>query len=558
MGSEIVDYVEINSTQHDINYCDNGAGLNVDENNLDGIIVDENPIVEGLPNIDNNIPTENIPTYGIYNIAVWNPNGWSSNNEELNSFKKQIIKIQNPDIIIIPETHCRNAVIDIIDQSINDEKVFLENFTFFCYNRSKTAANAIRGSGGIAIGINNLMLQTHTIVSVNNASIDGLMYVKLRHIETDFHLGIMGCYLPPDNYLYGRDAEGFFREGSVLWSDLETCDLIVGGGDVNSRTKNNLDYIPEIDGSLVPPRHNPDNVRNSHGDAFIDFLKSNRAVIINGRVTPEKNDFTFVSPRGSSVPDYIFTSLDSLPKCESCEVKLMTDLINENDLVPPDIIPDHSFLTAEFHISGINIKSKANDSLLSQNPNEYNTSKNINKIKDSAFMMSNECLAQVQATILKLEQQIENQATLDAIYADILSLFKTEMDKLPENPVSNSRKFNKKAKEKNKTFWNDELSELWGTYCSTEKMYLNFKCNNNRDRPRKAELRSNFIQAQKHFDKRFRYFKRKHKAADFEELEKLATTGNPDIWKKLKSLCDPNKNKVLLEILRKRSVAKMV
>ena len=48
----------------------------------------------------------------------------------------------------------------------------------------------------------------------------------------------------------------------------------------------------------------------------------------------------------------------------------MTDLINENDLVPPDIIPDHSFLTAEFHISGINIKSKANDSLLSQNPNE--------------------------------------------------------------------------------------------------------------------------------------------------------------------------------------------
>ena len=88
------------------------------------------------------------------------------------------------------------------------------------------------------------------------------------------------------------------------------------------------------------------------------------------------------------------------------------------------------------------------------------------------------------------------------------------------------------------------------TYCSTEKMYLNFKCRNNRDRLHKAELRSNFIQAQKHFDKRFRFFKRKHKAADFEELEKLATSGNPDIWKKLKLLCDPNKNKVLLEILR--------
>ena len=107
----------------------------------------------------------------------------------------------------------------------------------------------------------------------------------------------MALYLPPDNYIYGKDPETFFNRASVLWEDLFDCDLIVGGGDVNSRTKNMIDFLPDIDGNLIPIRENPDQTKNSHANSFITFLKDNRSIILNGRITSEFNNYTFVNPR---------------------------------------------------------------------------------------------------------------------------------------------------------------------------------------------------------------------------------------------------------------------
>ena len=111
--------------------------------------------------------------------------------------------------------------------------------------------NARRGSGGIAIAINNILFDTHTLVSVVKG-VDGQISVKLQNNFNDLKLGILGLYLPPENYLYGKDPENFFNEAGVLWEDLFDCDLIVGGGDLNARTKNTVDYLPEIDGNLIP------------------------------------------------------------------------------------------------------------------------------------------------------------------------------------------------------------------------------------------------------------------------------------------------------------------
>ena len=152
-------------------------------------------------------------------------------------------------------------------------------------------------------------------------------------------------------YHYGKDAEGYFTDLSVLWSDLSDCDLVVGGGDLNSRTKNEVDYIPEIDGKFVLPRTNPDDNKNSHGGYFLQFLKDNRALICNGRVTPELNDFTFLNARGRSVPDYIYCPADHIHYCKSLKVIKMSDVINEYNLHVPTSVPDHSILVSQFNIS---------------------------------------------------------------------------------------------------------------------------------------------------------------------------------------------------------------
>ena len=148
--------------------------------------------------------------------------------------------------------------------------------------------------------------------------LDGQLSIKLVNNVNEFSIGILALYLPPDNYIYGRDPENFFNQAAALWEDLSDCDLLVGSGDVNSRTKEIMEYIPEIDGNLIKPRYNPDLIKNSHADSFISFLKDNRSIILNGRVTPEYNNYTFVSPRGCSVPDYLFYPIDHHLTCFRC------------------------------------------------------------------------------------------------------------------------------------------------------------------------------------------------------------------------------------------------
>ena len=183
--------------------------------------------------------------------------------------KKNILKYVHADILILPETHC-----------LPNQNIEIESYTLF-HNNRKINANRNRGSGGIAIAIKNSILEDHLIVAIFNEQIDGQIGLKLKNCKTDLYVGIVGLYLSPDNYI--------FNSAAVLWEDLSDCDLLIGAGDVNSRTKDLLDHIPDIDGGLIQPRTNPDQNKNAHGNCFLTFFKENRAVILNGRVTPELN-----------------------------------------------------------------------------------------------------------------------------------------------------------------------------------------------------------------------------------------------------------------------------
>ena len=147
-------------------------------------------------------------------------------------------------------------------------------------------------------------------------------------------IGVHGLYLSPDSYIYGQDSESFFNNAAVVWQNLSDCDLLVGSGDLNARTKEVFNYLPDVDGTL-PYRFNPDKSKNAHGEVFLNFLRDNRAVILNGRITPECNNYTFVSTRGNSVPDYMFCPLDHLRQCSQSKIMLVSDVINQLNIPPP-------------------------------------------------------------------------------------------------------------------------------------------------------------------------------------------------------------------------------
>ena len=378
------------------------------------------------------------------------------------------------DFWIITETHCRD-----------NENIDLESYEVFHNNRIVLNSNR-KGSGGIAIAINKSVLETHSIENIFK-EFDGQIGVKLKNKINEFSVGIFGGYLPPDSYVYGQDNEGFFNNAAVIWENLSDCDLLIGAGDLNARTKDLLDYLPEVDGHIAP-RTNPDHSKNSHGDAFITFLKDNRAVILNGRITPQLNNFTFISGRGSSVPDYQFCPLDQLNYCSKMETLLIRDIINDMQVPPPPSIPDHSILRGTFTTSYFKFGQQYNCSFEPFNDTLNNKisnppKKNLKRVNDQ-FFMSEEISNSIRETICRIEAGIKNQSEVDMLWSEIKSLFITEMEQLPNLPQPQNKSL-KKTFRKCQPFWNPELANLWFSTCQAEKRYLEFKVYSVRDLPQK-------------------------------------------------------------------------
>ena len=159
--------------------------------------------------------------YGKYILNGWNINGFNTISRPLNKvFKQTIIGSIYADFWVLSETHC-----------IGEEKVELEGFTVYQFNRE----NCKRGSGGVAIAINNSVLETHRVKGIFKA-IDGQLGIKLKNEINDLLIGVLGLYLPPDSYIYGQDSGFFFNSASAVWESLSDYDLLVGSGDLNART----------------------------------------------------------------------------------------------------------------------------------------------------------------------------------------------------------------------------------------------------------------------------------------------------------------------------------
>ena len=119
-------------------------------------------------------------------------------------FKRYLLSCFYFDILILPEHHC-----------LPNEFFELKNYKVFQNNRPILTGGARRGSGGIAIAINDSVFETHALVSVVKG-VDGQISVIIQNNANDFKIGILGLYLPPDNYIYGKKPEIFFNEAGVM------------------------------------------------------------------------------------------------------------------------------------------------------------------------------------------------------------------------------------------------------------------------------------------------------------------------------------------------------
>ena len=120
---------------------------------------------------------------------------------------------------------------------------------------------------------------------------------------------------------------------------LHDCEDVFVAGDFNGRTGNYPDFIEDID--ELPGRQNVDIVKNKHGSALLEFAIDTRYAILNGRITPDRNNFTSVSINGTSVVDYVLTKYEKVDCALECFVISVNDIITEVRAMEPAFTPGH-------------------------------------------------------------------------------------------------------------------------------------------------------------------------------------------------------------------------
>ena len=83
-----------------------------------------------------------------------------------------------------------------------------------------------------------------------------------------------------------------------------------------------------------------------------------------------------------------------------------------------------------------------------------------------------------------------------------------------------------------------------------EKNFLNFKVKTHADNNIKSQLRLEFKNAQKVFDRKFRQTERNFKKQQNQELENNAKSNPTSMWSSLKKLNNPPSSRAALEIVR--------
>ena len=422
------------------------------------------------------------------------------------------------------------------------------------HNRQLRNINSRRNFGGIAVLIKCKVLNDYCVDAIDK-SIDGLFVFKIRDKVSNYTIILIACYLPPERSPWGRDAGNFFSHIlNLIYLHSSSCDAVYLCGDLNSRLGDKQDYIKGIDN--ITDRQILDKSYNKHGEAFYEFLTDSKMCVINGRISPHNNDFTFVSTRGKSVVDYFTVPMDNLHTCLDFTVTRPLQLISQTagtDSVHGELLSiDHSLLTLVVVVhsqSQTLLNSAHNDNIsVSSNPvydQSHVPQSYFTRYKNDQIITDPFGSSVGSAKLLKLISDIENfrgtQMDIDNIYLNLCNLYHNEMS-LWFKSINVQPSSKKRLKRISKPFWNDTLQLLLNDLQLTEKQFVKARGGS---RPEKRKV---FKAAQKRFDREFRKEERRYKRNKESEIEALCTSNPKEFWKLLKELGPRKKtNKIPME-----------
>ena len=267
--------------------------------------------------------------------------------------------------------------------------------------------------------------------------------------------------------------------------------------------------------------------------------------MLNGRLTPKMNDYTFISTRGLSVVDYVLVPQYVLTRCKYFKVESMSDILNKFNLQKLLSMtckqPDHSLLSFCFLPSvNCNTQSIEANELQCKQPSIEEQSNYcprkfyFTRMKEK-FMSNPEWADKIDMAITNLESKVTSQNHLNSLYDSLCSIIQTEMKEyIPYR--GNNQKLNKKFKY-SKPYWNEELTKLWKDMSAKEKVFRKFRGH----RCIRQSLKKQFEQSRTLFDRVLKKTECKYQKEKVDGIENLCQNNPVEFWRTLKKLGSKSK-----------------
>ena len=366
-------------------------------------------------------------------------------------------------------------------------------------------------------------------IRIVDKEIDGILGIEFENKYSEFSFVIYCCYLPPENSVWGREPSTFFNHLISQLYMTQEHDLVFICGDLNGRV-GKLNDVCEID--QVKSRKILDTVKGGHGESIIDFVKDAKLAIINGRITPEKDNYTFLSSRGKSVVDYFLTPHDCLKFCKDFSILTMSEIMLKFDLYKllstVCKAPDHSLLTLKFDCTYSHLDHNVNS--IQGDLNKKRKKFYCFDKKPEGFLHSEIWRTAVLDIISRLEHMNEVQSDLDCIYDDLCKSIFKELDSHFDYKVVGTK--SKKKLRLYKPYWNEELSVLWKEMSQAERVFS--RCKGSKQE--KHQMRMSFKDKQHAFDKCLGKTARQYNRNKVFEIEQASTEDPKLFWECLKKL----------------------
>ncbi|VDI21972.1 Hypothetical predicted protein [Mytilus galloprovincialis] len=458
-------------------------------------------------------------------VAFWNCNGWyvTKETDDSRTLRENILTSLNFDIVGISESHLRD-----------EQTIDLNGYKWIGNNRKTISTNAWRGSGGVGFLIKNNVFNNFD-VNIFDRNRDDILWIYLQcKYDQDVKFYFCVCYLQPERSCRGNIAQEFYDSLLSQIYLYSTGVPIFLCGDFNGRSGLQQDFDDTLD--MVLPRQPIDETKNAFGDYLLDFLRDAKCCMLNGRGQKNKDNFTYVSPQGMSVVDYMIVPYGELTKVSNFEVQLVSDLvIDYNIQLSSNVrLPDHSILTCVIHFSEYEEINKLSETIHhSSNTisgNTFNRKYNISTIPRDIFN-SERCVRSLQSIIDSMLHRNNIENRINTIYERLVKTLHDEMDEYMEYTDFNEST-NKRKRNIGKPYWNAELQQLLLETNKTEKEFLKFKG----DRRIRKQLENNYKLKRREFDKRLRQEKRKYTAERLNRIKTMNTSNPKEFWREINKL----------------------